>query len=124
MVGHWSGASRRQLGVHQEGHQSPRFRALHGPYQRVFGHPGFHVMDGSAMPANPGVNSSLIVTALAERANAQNVNLVEQRTRGRRAPLGVVLIRSDHIVHWCPRARAQRTTTRREKVGYCPGPPY
>ena len=23
------------------------------PYQRVFGHPGLHVMDGSVMPANP-----------------------------------------------------------------------
>ncbi|WP_036555523.1 GMC oxidoreductase [Nocardioides insulae] len=38
------------------------------PYQRVFGHPGLHVMDGSVMPANPGVNPSLLITALAERA--------------------------------------------------------
>ena len=38
------------------------------PYQRVFGHPGFHVMDGSVMPANTGVNPSLMITALAERA--------------------------------------------------------
>jgi len=38
------------------------------PYQRVFGHPGLHVMDGSVMPANPGVNPSLMITALAERA--------------------------------------------------------
>ena len=38
------------------------------PYQRVFGHPGLHVMDGSVMPANPGVNPSLLIMALAERA--------------------------------------------------------
>jgi cholesterol oxidase len=38
------------------------------PYQRVFGHPGLHVIDGSVMPSNPGVNPSLMITALAERA--------------------------------------------------------
>lgn len=38
------------------------------PYQRVFGHPGLHVMDGSVMPANPGVNPSLMITSFAERA--------------------------------------------------------
>ncbi len=38
------------------------------PFQRVFGHPGLHVVDGSVMPANPGVNPSLTITALAERA--------------------------------------------------------
>jgi cholesterol oxidase len=38
------------------------------PYLRLFGQPGIHVMDGSVMPANPGVNPSLMITALAERA--------------------------------------------------------
>ena len=38
------------------------------PYHRVWGHPGLHVVDGSAMPANPGVNPSLTITAMAERA--------------------------------------------------------
>lgn len=38
------------------------------PYQRLFGQPGLHVIDGSVMPANPGVNPSLMITALAERA--------------------------------------------------------
>ena len=40
------------------------------PYHRLFGHPGLHVIDGSTMAANPGVNPSLTITALAERALA------------------------------------------------------
>ncbi len=35
---------------------------------RVFGYDGLYVIDGSAMSANPGVNPSLTITALAERA--------------------------------------------------------
>jgi cholesterol oxidase len=35
---------------------------------RVFGHAGLYVIDGSAVSANPGVNPSLTITALAERA--------------------------------------------------------
>ncbi|MBC6445616.1 GMC family oxidoreductase [Actinokineospora sp. HBU206404] len=38
------------------------------PYQRVYGHPGLHVADGSAVSANLGVNPSLTITAQAERA--------------------------------------------------------
>ncbi len=40
------------------------------PYQRLFGHPGLHVVDGSAVSANLGVNPSLTITAQAERAMA------------------------------------------------------
>jgi cholesterol oxidase len=38
------------------------------PYHRAFGHPGLHVVDGSAVCANLGVNPSLTITAQAERA--------------------------------------------------------
>ena len=40
------------------------------PYQRVYGHPGLHIADGSAITANLGVNPSLTITAQAERAMA------------------------------------------------------
>ncbi|MBI2704296.1 MAG: GMC family oxidoreductase [Actinobacteria bacterium] len=40
------------------------------PYQRLYGHPGLHVADGSAVSANLGVNPSLTITAMAERAMA------------------------------------------------------
>jgi cholesterol oxidase len=35
---------------------------------RVFGYRGLYVIDGSAVSANPGVNPSLTITAMAERA--------------------------------------------------------
>jgi cholesterol oxidase len=55
------------------------------PYQRLFGYPGLHVMDGSVMPANPGVNPSLMITGLAERAMSHWPNKGED---DKRPPLG------------------------------------
>lgn len=40
------------------------------PYHRAYGHPGLHIVDGSAISANLGVNPSLTITAQAERALA------------------------------------------------------
>ena len=40
------------------------------PYHRLYGHPGLHVIDGSAVSANLGVNPSLTIAAQAERAIA------------------------------------------------------
>jgi cholesterol oxidase len=39
-------------------------------YHRVFGYEGLHVADGSALPANLGVNPALTITAMTERAMA------------------------------------------------------
>lgn len=51
------------------------------PYQRVYGHEGLHVVDGSAISANLGVNPSLTITAQAERAMAYWPNKGEQDAR-------------------------------------------
>ncbi|HTT53800.1 MAG TPA: GMC family oxidoreductase [Streptosporangiaceae bacterium] len=39
-------------------------------YYRMYGHPGLHVIDGSAISANLGANPALTITAQAERAMA------------------------------------------------------
>ncbi|QII02919.1 GMC family oxidoreductase [Rhodococcoides fascians A21d2] len=48
---------------------SPKSGVIDG-YQRVYGYDGLHVLDGSAVSANLGVNPSLTITAQAERAMA------------------------------------------------------
>jgi len=45
-------------------------RGVVDPYHRVWNYPGLHVVDGASVPANLGVNPSLTITALAERAVA------------------------------------------------------
>ena len=55
------------------------------PYHRAYGHPGLHVVDGTAVSANLGVNPSLTITAQAERAAAMWPNKGEPDPR---PPLG------------------------------------
>ena len=50
-------------------------------YLRAFGQPGLHIVDGSALSANPGVNPSLSITALAEWAMAHWPNKGQADTR-------------------------------------------
>ena len=50
-------------------------------YLRAFGQPGLHIVDGSALSANPGVNPSLSITALAEWAMAHWPNKGEADSR-------------------------------------------
>jgi cholesterol oxidase len=51
------------------------------PYHRMYGHPGLHVVDGSAISANLGVNPALTITAQAERAMALWPNKGETDSR-------------------------------------------
>ena len=50
-------------------------------YLRAFGQPGLHIVDGSALSANPGVNPSLSIAALAEWAMAHWPNKGESDSR-------------------------------------------
>jgi cholesterol oxidase len=55
------------------------------PYHRLYGYPDLHVVDGSALSANLGVNPALSITAQAERAMALWPNRGEA---DQRPPLG------------------------------------
>jgi cholesterol oxidase len=48
----------------------PKNGVVNGLHE-VFGYPGLYVVDGSVIASNLGVNPSLTITALAERAMAQ-----------------------------------------------------
>ncbi|MEO5877774.1 MAG: GMC family oxidoreductase [Streptosporangiaceae bacterium] len=53
------------------------------PYHRAYGHPGLHIVDGSTISANLGVNPSLTITAQAERAMSFWPNNGEEDPRPR-----------------------------------------
>jgi cholesterol oxidase len=53
---------------------------------QVFNYPGLYVIDGSVVPANPGVNPSLTITALAEYALS---NMPARADANIRPPIGV-----------------------------------
>ncbi len=64
------------------------------PYQRIYGHPGLHVVDGSTITANLGVNPSLTITAQSERAMSLWPNKGELDPR---PALGADYIRVDPV---------------------------
>jgi cholesterol oxidase len=94
------------------------------PYLRLFGQPGLHVMDGSVMPANPGVNPSLVITALAERAMSLWPNKEDADTR---PPLGYGYERVDPVMPHRPVVPAGAPGELRldaEKADVVPDYPY
>ena len=94
------------------------------PYLRLFGQPGLHVMDGSVMPANPGVNPSLTIMALAERAMSLWPNKGDTDTR---PPLGSGYERIDPVMPHRPVVPAGAAGELRldaEKADVIPAYPY
>jgi cholesterol oxidase len=75
--------------------------------QRVFGYDNLLVCDGSAVPANPGVNPSLTITALAERA----ISSIPPRSAAAGAD-GVVVGRPATVDGRGERAQLQPTSAR------------
>ena len=69
------------------------------PYHRLYGYPGLHVVDGSTLTANLGVNPSLTITAQAERAMALWPNRGEHDPR---PPLGAPYRRIDPVLPVSP----------------------
>jgi cholesterol oxidase len=69
------------------------------PYHRLYGYPGLHVVDGSAVTANLGVNPSLTITAQAERAMSLWPNKGEKDAR---PPQGEAYRRVDPVFPHAP----------------------
>jgi cholesterol oxidase len=69
------------------------------PYQRVYGYQGLSVADGSAVSANLGVNPSLTITAMTERAMSLWPNAGEP---DRRPPIGEPYQRIDPVAPGAP----------------------
>jgi len=69
------------------------------PYQRVYGYEGLSVADGSAVSANLGVNPSLTITAMTERAMSLWPNRGEEDPR---PPLGEGYVRLDPVAPEAP----------------------
>ncbi len=68
-------------------------------YHRLYGHEGVHVVDGSAISANLGVNPSLTITAQAERAMSLWPNKGEA---DQRPPVGSAYRRLEPVAPHAP----------------------
>src|SRR5437762_10152279 len=87
------------------------------PWHRLYGHPGLHVVDGSAVSANLGVNPSLTITAQAERAMAFWPNKGAQDAR---PPLGSAYVGLDPVEPQSPVVPSSASGALRLPVGRRP----
>jgi cholesterol oxidase len=78
------------------------------PYQRLYGYPGLHVIDGSAIAANLGANPALTITAQSERAVAFWPNKGEPDPRPELGSTYQRISRSHRAVRSCPKTRRRR----------------
>jgi cholesterol oxidase len=84
------------------------------PYHRVYGYAGLHVVDGSAVSANLGVNPSLTIAAQAERAASFWPNRGEADPR---PPLGAPYQRLAPVPPARPRVPAHAPGALRSQLG-------
>ncbi|GAB2774870.1 GMC family oxidoreductase [Nocardioides salsibiostraticola] len=74
------------------------------PYHRVYAYPGLHIIDGSTIGANLGVNPSLTITAMAERAVALWPNRGDEDPR---PAIGAAYVRLDPVAPGSPAVPAE-----------------
>ncbi len=84
------------------------------PYQRVYGYEGLSVADGSAVSANLGVNPSLTITAMTERAMSFWPNRGEPDPR---PPVGEAYTRVDPVAPIRPAVPAGAPAELRLTIG-------
>lgn len=81
-------------------------------YHRAYGHPGLHIVDGSTVSANLGVNPSLTITAQAERAMAMWPNKGQDDPRPRLGaayePVSPLAPLTPALPGWLPAESARR----------------
>jgi cholesterol oxidase len=89
-------------------------RGVIDPYHRVYGYAGLSVADGSAVSANLGVNPSLTITAMTERAMSLWPN---QGETDRRPPLGADYERLEPVAPRAPAVPASAPAALRFRSG-------
>ena len=113
VIGSGSGGSVAALRLTEKGYRVrdrrlPRLRG-HRPVPSRYGHPGLHIVDGSAVSANLGVNPSLTITAQAERAMAAMAAWANRGEPDPRPPLGAPYQRVAAVPPAHPAVPAGRT---------------
>ncbi len=73
-------------------------------HHEVFNYPGLYVADGSVIPANLGVNPSLTITAMTERAMARMPRRTDVEVAPLQKPLGLEMVQGNGRRSWLRQA--------------------